>query len=132
MQVMQTGFATLVDSSLDLSNDMTKGTGNYPKTIVQTMRLLTVYVPPPRLQRMHNPYSEGLAFIQGDPGTPRGPKKNVKCFHCNGSHYKADCPELKLLELGIQNLNIDDCEEEHNLFSADEGYGLIQKQVKGV
>ena len=63
---------------------------------------------------------------------PQGPKKDVKCFHCNEPHYKADCPELKLLESGIQNLNIDDCEEEHNLFSADEGYGLIQKQVKGV
>jgi len=26
---------------VDLSNDMTKGTDNYPKTIVETMRLLT-------------------------------------------------------------------------------------------
>ena len=73
-----------------------------------------------------------MAFIQSDPGMPWGPKKDVKCFHCNGPHYKADCPELKLLESGIQNLNIDDCKEEHNLFSADDGYGLVQKQVKGV
>jgi len=117
---------------VDLSNDMAKGTDNYPKTIVETMRLLTDYVPPPRLQRVRDPDGEGLAFIKGDPGTPWGPKKDVKCFHCNGPHYKADCPKLKLLESGIQNLNIDDCEEEHNLFSADNGYGLVQKQAKGV
>ena len=35
---------------VDLLNDMTKGTDNYPKTIAETMRLLTDYVPPPRLQ----------------------------------------------------------------------------------
>ena len=106
---------------MDLWNNMTQGNDNYPKTIVETLRLLTDYVPPPRLQRVHDPDGEGLAFIQGDPGTPRGPKKDVKCFNCNVPHYKADCPELKLLESGIQNLNIGDCEEEHNLFSADDG-----------
>jgi hypothetical protein len=42
------------------------------------------------------------------------------------------CPELKLLDTGVQNLNIDDCSEEHSLFLADDGYGLIQKQAKGV
>ncbi len=57
---------------VDLSNDMTKGTNNYPKTIVETLHLLSDYVPPPRLQRTHNPDGEGLAFIQGDSGTSRG------------------------------------------------------------
>jgi hypothetical protein len=42
------------------------------------------------------------------------------------------CPELKLLNTGVQNLNIDDYKEEHNLFSAEDGYRLIQKQAKGV
>ena len=37
-----------------------------------------------------------------------------------------------MLDAGIQNLNIDNCNEEHNLFSADDGYGLVQKQAKGV
>ena len=37
-----------------------------------------------------------------------------------------------MLDVGVQNLNVDDCDEEHNLFSADDGYGLVQKQVKGV
>jgi hypothetical protein len=55
---------------VDLSNDMTKGTDNYPKKIAETMRLLTDYVPPPRLQRVRDPEGEGLAFIQGE-GRPR-------------------------------------------------------------
>ena len=64
---------------VDLSNDMTKGADNYPKTIVETLRLLTDYVPPPRLQRVHNPDGEGLAFVQGEVGVMHGPKKDLKC-----------------------------------------------------
>jgi hypothetical protein len=119
---------------VDLSNDMTKGADNYPKTIVETMRLLTNYVPPPRLQRVRNPDGEGLAFIQGEDGTSRGPKSKgeIECWHCDGSHFKSECPELKLQDTSIQNLNIDDCSKEHSLFLADDGYGLVQKQAKGV
>jgi hypothetical protein len=119
---------------VDLSNDRMKGTDNYPMTIVETMRLLTNYVPPPRLQRMRDPDGEGLAFIQGEGGTLRGPKSNgeVKCWHCGGPHFKSECPKQKLLDTGVQNLNIDNCSKEHSLFSADDGYGLVQKQAKGV
>ena len=117
---------------VDLLNDMTKGTDNYPKTIVKTMRLLTDYVPLPRLQRVRDPDGEGLAFVQGEGRTLRGPKKDIKCFHCDGPHYKSKCPDLKLLDAGVQNLNIGDCSEAHSLFSADDGYGLVQKQAKGV
>ncbi len=117
---------------VDLSNNMTKGTDNYSKTMVETMRMLTDYVPPPRLQRVHDPDSKGPAFIQGEGGASRGPKKDIKCYHCGGPHYKNECPELKLPDSGVQNLNIDDCDDEHNLFSADNGYGLVQKQAKGV
>jgi hypothetical protein len=117
---------------VDLSNDMTKGIDNYPKTIAETLRLLTDYVPPPRLQRARDPDGEGLAFIQGDGGTPRGLKSKgeVECWHCGGLQFKNECPELKLLDTGVQNLNIEDCSEEHSLFSAYDGYGLIQKQAK--
>jgi hypothetical protein len=117
-----------------LSSDMTKRTDDYPKTIVETLRLLTDYAPPPRLQRACNPDGEGLAFIQGDGGTSRGSKSKseVECWHCGGPHFKYECPELKLLDMGVQNLNIQNSSEEHNLFSADNGYGLIQKQAKGV
>ncbi len=117
---------------VDPSNDMTKGTDNYPKTMVETMRMLTDYVPLPRLQRVRDPDGQGLAFIQGEGGALRSPKKDIKCYHCGRPHYKNECPELKLLDSGIQNLNIDDCDNEHNLFLADDGYGLIQKQAKGV
>ena len=119
---------------VDLSNDMTKGTDNYPKKIVETMCLLTDYVPPPRLQRMRDPDGAGLAFIQGEGSTSRGPKSKgeVECWHCGGLHFKNECPKLKLLDTGVQNLNIDNCSKEHNLFSADDGYGLVQKQAKGV
>ena len=119
---------------VDLSNDMTKGADNYPKTIVETMRLLTNYVPPPRLQRVRDPDGKGLAFIQGEGGMSRGSKSKgeVECWHCGGPYFKSNCPELKLLDTGVQNLNIDDCSEEHSLFSADDGYGLVQKQAKGV
>jgi hypothetical protein len=71
---------------MDLSNDMTKGTDNYPKTMVETMRMLTDYVLPPRLQCVHDPEGKGLAFVQGEGGASRGPKKDIKCFHCNGPH----------------------------------------------
>jgi hypothetical protein len=66
---------------VDLSNDTTKGTNNYPNTIVETMRLLTDYAPLQRLQRVCNPDGEGLAFIHGEGGAPRGPrsKGEVKC-----------------------------------------------------
>ena len=117
---------------VDLSNDMTKGTDNYPKTMVETVRMLTDYVPPPRLQCVHDPDGKGLAFIQGKGGTSRGLKKDIKCYHCGGPHFKNECPKLKLWDLDVQNLNIDDCNNEHNLFLADDGYGLIQKQAKGV
>jgi hypothetical protein len=113
---------------------MTKGTDNYPKTIFETMRLLTDYVPPPRLQRVRDPEGEGLSFIQGEVSVPRGSRSNgeVECWHWCGPHFKSECSELKLLDAGIQNLNIDDCDEEHNLFLAADGYGLVQKQAKGV
>ncbi len=122
---------------VDLSNDMTKGTDNFPKTMVKTMRILNNFVPPPRLQRLRDPDDEGLAFVQGEGGASRGPKKDsankvVECWYCGGPHYKNKCPELKLLDKGVQNINIDSCDEEHALFSAGDGHSLVQKQAKGV
>ena len=111
--------------------------GNFPKTMVKTMRILTNYVPPPRLQHARNPDGEKLAFIQGKGGASHGAKKEsankeVECWHCGGPYYKNECPELKLLDTGIQNINLDSCNEEHTLFSTDDGYSLVQKQAKGV
>ena len=122
---------------VDLSNDMTKGTDNFPKTIVETMRLLTNYIPPPRLQRARDLDGKKLVFIQGKGGASCGPKKDsankkAKCWHCGGPHYKNECPKLKLLDAGVQNININLCNKEHTLFSTDNEYGLVQNQAKGV
>ncbi len=77
------------------------------------------------MQHVRDPDGEGLAFIQGEGGMLCGPKSKseVECWHCGKPHFKSECPELKLLDTGVQNLNIDDCNEEHNLFLG---------QVKGV
>jgi hypothetical protein len=86
----------------------------------------------------HNPDGEGLAFVEGEGGTPCGPKRvsankgKIDYWHCGGPHYKNECPKLKALDTDSQNFNICDCNEEHNLFSANYGYGLVQKQAKGV
>ena len=64
-----------------LSNDMTKGIDNYPKMMGETIRMLTDYVPPPRLQHVRDPDGEGLAFDQGEGGALHGPKKDIKCYH---------------------------------------------------
>jgi hypothetical protein len=70
--------------------------------------------------------------------TPHVPKREtaskdeIKCWHCNKmGHYKKYAPNCRL-EVGIQNIKIDKCNKEHTLFSANDGYGLIQKQEKGV
>jgi hypothetical protein len=104
---------------VDLSNNMTKGTNNFPKTIVNTVHLLTDYVALPRLQRARDPDGKGLAFVQGEGRAPCGPKRDsankgkINCWHCGGPHYKSECPKLKALDKGIQNFNIDDCDKEH-------------------
>ncbi len=83
---------------------------------------------------MRDPDGEGLAFIKGEGGTSHSPKSKgeVECWHCGRPHFKSKFPELKLLDTGVQNLNIEDCSKEHSLFLAGDGYGLVQKQAKGV
>jgi hypothetical protein len=66
-----------------------------------------------------------------------GPKrdsanKEVECWHCSGPHYKNKCLKLKLLDTVAQNINVDSCNKKHTLFSTDNGYGLVQKQIRGV
>ena len=137
MLLCRTDNSRYYQLKVDLSNNMTKGPNNFPKTMVKTMRILTDYVPLPRLQRAHNPDGDELAFVQGKDGALRGPKKDsankeVECWHCGGPHYKNECPELKLLGAGIQNIIVNSCNEEHTLFSSDDRNGLVQKQAKGV
>ena len=105
--------------------------------MVKTMCILTGYVPPPRLQRAPDSDGKGLAFVQGKGGALCGQKKDsankkVECWHCGRLHNKNECPKLKLLDAGVQNINANLYNKEHTLFSADDRYGLVQKQAKGV
>ncbi len=89
---------------VDLSNDMMKGTNNFPKTMVKAMCILTNYVPPPRLQRAcDSDAGKGLALIQGKGGALCGPKKDsankeVECWHCDRPHYKNKCPGRQFVQ----------------------------------
>ncbi len=108
----------------DLQNDMTKGTDNYPKTVVKMTCLLSKYKVPPRHVRARQPDSKGVAFVQG--GREKKPAIGaIDCWHCGGlGHYKTSCPELQIE--GVQNLNIEDCVQEHSLFLADDNYEMFQ------
>ena len=122
---------------VDLSNNTTKGTDNFPKTIVKTLHLLTNYAPSTKAAvRMQTRWQGTGLHTKSKDGALLGPKrdstnKEVECWHCGGRHYKNKCPKLKLLDAGIQNINVNSCNKEHILFSADDGYGLVQKQAKG-
>ncbi len=108
----------------DLQNDMTKGTDNFPKTVIQTTCLLSDYKVPPRHVRAQEPDSKGVAFMQGA-GEIMPVIGTIDCWHCGKKgHYKTSCPKLQIDE-GVQNLSIKDSVQEHRLFSTDDDYELL-------
>jgi hypothetical protein len=83
----------------------------------------------------------GVAFVQDRKGGARKPAgtatpiKDITCWHCaKMGHYKSGCPLLQGIdqEHGVQNLSIKECDKGHNLFSADNGCTLVQKEKTGV
>jgi hypothetical protein len=101
---------------------MTKGTDNYPKTIVERMRILNDCKVPSRLQRTPQADGEGMAFVQeggrGGRGGSQSDGGNQLCWHCEKTgHLRKKCPELQQLEIGVDNLNIEDYDNAHALFS---------------
>jgi hypothetical protein len=104
---------------------------------VETTRLLNNYKVPARQQCVKDPNDDGVAFTQTSPRKPGAnapPVRDVDCWHCRKKgHYRSDCPELQVQELdvGVQNLHMDDCEEGHGLFSSREDKGLAFAQKGG-
>ena len=105
----------------DLTNDIMKGSNNYPKSILDATWMLTKYKGAMRVHRIHDIEGNGMAFVQG--GGHRKPKEMdtdndaENCWHCGKpGHQKNRCPALMVA--GIVNLNIADCGNSHGMFSA--------------
>jgi hypothetical protein len=60
-----------------LSNNMTRGADNFPKMIVETMRPLTDYKDPSRLQQVLDMDGERLVFVQGKGAMSLLPKRDT-------------------------------------------------------
>lgn len=110
----------------------TKGQDNsYPKTMVKAARLLNGYKVSVCAQRARDDPGEGMAFVQdrgrsrrGGGGTRTGREaagrdpNNPNCWHCNQpGHHMNRRPDLEVK--GIDNLNVDEFDDAHVLFSAD-------------
>ena len=121
----------------NLANDMTKGQDNYPKTIVETTRLLNDYKVLARQQCVKDPNNDGVAFMQTGPrkiGANAPPVGDIDCWHCGKrGHHCSDCPELQVQELdvGVQNLHMGDYEDKQGLFLSGEDKGLAFTQKGG-
>ena len=51
---------------------------------------------------------------------------DIECWHCNKKgHYKNKCPELQVIDVGVQNLFINDWEPDTSEEECDEVHSLI-------
>jgi hypothetical protein len=69
-----------------------------------------------------------MAFVQegnhGGHGGFQSDGGNQLCWHCGKiGHLQKKCQELQQLEIGVDNLNIEDCDDAHALFSTEVGCG---------
>ena len=111
----------------NLANNMALGQDNYPKTVVETTRLLNDYRVPPRAERVRENQVEGMAFVQEEKTVD---VTKITCYHCGiKGHFKSDCPELQVK--GIQNFTIDPTAEDEEDEETDEGHGLLLAGDKG-
>jgi hypothetical protein len=115
----QSRYGKLKDN---LSNNMTKGVDNFPKTIFDTMRLMSDYKVPERAPHIRAGGNEGVAFVQagraGRAAARAASMAAIDCWHCGKTgHYKSNCPELKVegVDNGVQNLSVEECDEGHGL-----------------
>jgi hypothetical protein len=124
----------------ELSNDMTKGQDNYPKTMVEAARLLNDYKVSVRAQRARDNPGEGMAFVQDRGGGRRGggggsrgsgnrDPDDPNCWHCGKpGHVMRRCPDLAVE--GIDNFHIDDSDDVHALLSADTIVGATAEDAE--
>ncbi len=117
---------------------MTKETNNFPKTIIETMRILNDCKVPAHLQCVPQANGEGMAFVQqercGGRGGSQGDRGDQLCWHCGKTgHLRSKYPELQELKIGVDNLNIKECDNAHALFSTKAGCDTLgQRNAKGV
>jgi hypothetical protein len=96
----------------DLSDDYAKGHDSYPTTVDGVLHLLSNHSTPTtrRVAGQHTvPAGDGVAFLQG-----QGQKdtSKLKCWHCGEQgHAKSERPQLKAIEEGTDQLNVDDTPE---------------------
>ncbi len=99
----QSKYSKLKD---DLSNNMTKGVDNFPKTLVKTLQLMSNYKVPTRAQHIRE-NGKGVAFFQDGKITNT---KDIKCWHCSKKgHYCSNCPNLRVkgIDDGVQNFTFE-------------------------
>jgi hypothetical protein len=123
----QNRYSKLKDN---LSNNMTKGSDNFPKTTVEMLRLMSTYNVPARAQRVKE-NSKGVAFVQERKVMNA---MDIKCWHYSKKgHYQGNCLEQKVesADDGIQNFTIDEFNDDHGLFLANKEDEYMFMQNKG-
>ncbi len=114
----------------DLSNNVTKGVDNFPKTMVEMLQLMSDYKVPVRAKCI-NENSEGMAFVQEGKVMNA---KDIECWYCSKmGHYQSNCPELKVegADECIQNFTIEEFNDGHSLFLANKEDDCMFLQNKG-
>ena len=82
----------------DLAKQWAMGKGAYPKTLQESLKLMTLYQEKGIIEmtggsgKNGGTVEGGAAFTQTG-GPVNGPDAGVKCFSCGGPHYASRCPK---------------------------------------
>jgi hypothetical protein len=108
---------------------MTKGQNNFPKTTIETMRLLNDYKVPARQQHAKDLGSNWVAFVQHS-GGPALPIVDFNACTMKKGTLKVQLPQTPHagVGLGCPEPHIDSCKEEHTLFLANNRWVMVQEE----